>query len=161
MNNIGTVFTVIAVGLLVVAANLDSPSVWILAPAWIILAVRVWVWFEDNKVNERKVAPVVLTFVLAIVIGLASQKFQTNILTFLKSPTLDNLGKLTSSSPFLFLAACYFAISLLTTKGKLHEAEDKYEELKKIRLEEIALHQNELKSLKEKLLAELNKSSSN
>jgi hypothetical protein len=70
LDNIETILTVVGIGLLILAANLDSPSGWLLVSAWSTLALRVWFWFEDNKENEQKSAPFVLMIIpLFIVLG--------------------------------------------------------------------------------------------
>ena len=160
-DNIRIIFTIVAIGLLVLAANLDSPSGWLLVSAWGMIVVRVWLWFEDNKENDQKGGPFVLMVIPLFVVAASSQRFQASVIKVLESPTLANLGKLACSSQFLFLVACYFALLFQFAKIKLGKVEDDYDNLKKRRLEEIALYQNELKCLKEKLMAELNKNSSN
>src|ERR1035437_8451714 len=105
LDNIGIILTVVAVGLLVLAANIDSPSGWLLVPAWSMLGFRVWLWFEENKQNQQKSGPFVLMVIPLFIAASASQRFQVDIIKVLESPTFENLWKLTTGSPFLFLVA--------------------------------------------------------
>ena len=160
LDNAGTIATITAVGLLVIAANLDSSSGWLLGPAWGALWIRALWWFVEHE-RDEKIMPVVLMAIPLVIVATASQRFQPCVMKVIKSPTLGNWGTLISSSPFLFLLACYFGLSLFFAKIKLDKVKNNYDALEKRRLEEIASYQNELKSLKEQLSAKSNKSNNN
>jgi hypothetical protein len=172
LENIGTISVIIPVGLLVLAANLDSPRGWLTIPAWGILAFRAWWWFEFNNKNKENAGIIVVTLVLASFVLVISQTFHKNLFNALLLPTYENVVTLVLSSPFLFLTAFYLAASLGIAKGKFRELESKYEKLSKTtessldilakrRAEEIAQNESELKNVKEKILADLNKTSKN
>ena len=107
----GVKFAVIAsVSMLVTAGNLQSPSVWLVLPAWLVLGIVFTNQFtsvpHDNPYKQSCYLMVIPLFFFAYL----WQKPYLDFFQFLFAPSGSHLFRLVSNQTFLVLVIIYFAL---------------------------------------------------
>jgi len=113
----------LSIGLLVLAANIKSPSIFLVLPAWLILGTFASVRF--NEVSHRSPYKQSLYFMgvpLLFLLPLWKTAFVL-LINVLLQPSVANLIRFGTCRPFLALAALYFAAACVF-HGSKHQEHD-------------------------------------
>jgi hypothetical protein len=108
------IVAIFSIVLLIVAANLDSPSLWLVYPAWLLLAGCIAIRFISvPNDSPYKQAFYLMFFPLIFFLVLVEKPFIDLFASAVEVPSGDNLMHFATSRPFLVLILIYFALACL------------------------------------------------
>jgi hypothetical protein len=131
LRRIESMAALVSIALLVLAANLRDPSFWLVAPAWLVLALIAYLRFDEVPSDSPyKSAFYLMGIPLLFYVGL----WRTALHRFadvLSQPSWRHIYALVSSRSFLVLVILYLAAVCVFYSGRLRKREESSETYKR------------------------------
>jgi hypothetical protein len=118
--NAKAVAIIVSLGMLVLAGNLDSPALWLVVPAWLVLGLLTVLGFISlNDEDPYKIGFYVLLLPSSVLLALRTP--MVRIWNLLEVPSGSNLWGVVSNRPLLAFGLIYFALVAGILSGKIRE----------------------------------------
>ena len=109
MHRIESIAALVAVAMLVLAANLREPSAWLLVPAWLVLALVCYLRFDQVPVDSPYKSAFYVMGIPLLFYAVAWRTAFFRTADVLVQPSLQHIYALVSTRSFLVLVIIYLA----------------------------------------------------
>jgi hypothetical protein len=121
------VAVLLSIAMLIVAANISSPSFWLVAPAWLVLGIVGYLRFDESPDDSPYKKAV---YVMAIPLLIYAGSWRSALFRFgdvLAQPSASNIGAFLSSRGFLVLLIIYLAVTCTFYREKVQKRDESLE----------------------------------
>ena len=145
------IVAIVSIVLLIAAANIDSPSLWLVYPAWFMLAGCIAIRFVSvPNDSPYKQAFYLMFFPLIFFLGFVEEPFIDLFASAVEMPSCANLMHFATSRPFLVLILIYFALACLCYGMSLQKHQELHERVVERYKERIEILKKECERLTQK-----------